>query len=491
MQKFRILSCLLALLCLIPLSACSSSNDSVSSDSTSSEGASIEASASSEAVSETAAAFLPDRDYEGREFVIVQDGWPEYDVFYDSALTGEIVDDAAYYRNLTVSEKYDLNITYKVSVHTYDVLTNLTKSIQAGDGAWDLVSGASPYIAIPLAQGVFSDLANMEYIDLSRQSWCANINDDSMIAGRLYMGTGYFDMPTVTRAEVVFFNSDVAENYGLGNLYQLVGDGSWTFDKLSELAAKTAVDLDGNGVWDETDQYGLTAQYDLVADSYLSSGYSYVKTDEDGNVTLSGYDDRFIEAGRKIYNILNGSEWYYSGYTFGEKRNTDNMFSVFTGGRSLFLINMLQCAQQTDLRDMGTYGILPTPKFTEDQESYGSVVAPFSTSIPADVKDAECSAIIFQALSDESFSSVLPAYYDIALSNKYLNDEESIRMLDLISHNTVSDFIYLYGEAAAVDIPVVYSFGLYENYPSWYASNEAKVNQYLSDFIENVKAFVN
>ena len=47
--------------------------------------------------------------------------------------------------------------------------------------------------------------------------------------------------------------------------------------------------------------------------------------------------------------------------------------------------------------------------------------------------------IILEALACESYKSVVPAYYEIALKTKYTRDEDSARMLDIIFENRVFD----------------------------------------------------
>ena len=49
---------------------------------------------------------------------------------------------------------------------------------------------------------------------------------------------------------------------------------------------------------------------------------------------------------------------------------------------------------------------------------------------------------ILEALSAESRRLVIPAYYEISLQTKYLRDEGSVIMLDIILANQVNDIMY-------------------------------------------------
>ena len=89
-----------------------------------------------------------------------------------------------------------------------------------------------------------------------------------------------------------------------------------------------------------------------------------------------------------------------------------------------------------------------------------------------------------EALTAESFRSVLPAYYDIALSQKFLNDKDSVEMLDIVFENTCCEFSYMFNGGWGAEIAL--SVGLNENYASWYASKMKPYNKMLTKMIEKI-----
>jgi len=96
------------------------------------------------------------------------------------------------------------------------------------------------------------------------------------------------------------------------------------------------------------------------------------------------------------------------------------------------------------------FGILPLPKFDEDQKNYYSVVNPYTgvmLGVPKSASELERVSIILEAMCAESKYTLQPAYYDIVLQRKYTRDEESSEMLDIIFNSRV------------YDIGSVYSFG--------------------------------
>ena len=74
------------------------------------------------------------------------------------------------------------------------------------------------------------------------------------------------------------------------------------------------------------------------------------------------------------------------------------------------------------------FGILPVPKFDENQKNYGHSVSIHNSGIltvPLNAVELEMTGILLEALAAESRYVVIPAYYDIVLKDKYTRDVES------------------------------------------------------------------
>ena len=120
----------------------------------------------------------------------------------------------------------------------------------------------------------------------------------------------------------------------------------------------------------------------------------------------------------------------------------DNEYrNLFSDGHGLFFWTRMD--EVTTLRGMETdFGILPTPKYEESQENYISFVSQHIMglmSIPATATDLNRTGIILEALAAESYYTLTPAYYDVALKSKASRDDESAEMLDIIFSNRVYD----------------------------------------------------
>ena len=65
-------------------------------------------------------------------------------------------------------------------------------------------------------------------------------------------------------------------------------------------------------------------------------------------------------------------------------------------------------------------------------------------AIPKTVKDTKFVGTIVEALSAETWKTVTPTFYEIALKTRYLRDSESKEVLDIIIDGRTFDFGYIY-----------------------------------------------
>jgi hypothetical protein len=122
---------------------------------------------------------------------------------------------------------------------------------------------------------------------------------------------------------------------------------------------------------------------------------------------------------------------------------------AFVGGRAMFYSEVLQCV--TRMRESETdFGMLPWPKFDQAQENYYSFMvaaAGHAVALPATLKESHMTSIVLDAMAAKSMDTLTVAYYDKALTQKYMRDETSIRMLDMILGSRIFDQAhhYMYG----------------------------------------------
>ena len=137
------------------------------------------------------------------------------------------------------------------------------------------------------------------------------------------------------------------------------------------------------------------------------------------------------------------------------------------------------------------YGILPLPKFDEEQAFYrtSSRNTHNSFSMPVTCADPDTAGAVLEALSSSNHEKVLPAYFETALKTKYSRDDDSARMYDLIRESMFLDFGYTYCNATGNAIATVFRGAFNGNrVASLLASNKEVLETTLRDYIEEVRS---
>jgi len=137
------------------------------------------------------------------------------------------------------------------------------------------------------------------------------------------------------------------------------------------------------------------------------------------------------------------------------------------------------------------YGVLPYPMLNEAQESYGTRVQDALSlwCIPIDAKDPDMSAAVMEALAAQSWRTVTPAYFDIALKSRYSRDPETSAMMDLIKDSVYINFESLYNRAIGQPWFVLRNLMPQKdsNFSSYWASNKKLLAKNVDKAIKKLK----
>ena len=147
----------------------------------------------------------------------------------------------------------------------------------------------------------------------------------------------------------------------------------------------------------------------------------------------------------------------------------------------------LGTAANTKMRSFGAYGLLPSPKYVEGQEEYGSHTSPFAAALCVTTGDAKISSVILEALQIESYNIVRPAYVHSALSYKYLTDPQSVDMLNYIFTRVTTDWIYNMGSVGFAG-GIQLCIGREPMLASFMQTKVGAVQQGLEDFLDSIEA---
>ena len=349
--------------------------------------------------------------------------------------TGEALSDAMFRRNRRMEERFGFNLVLTGFGGPGPVRDAARRSIQAASDDFDLALTV-PQNALPMAQeGMLEMIDRIPHINLSKPWWDQDMNRDFSIGRRVFFTVSDFSFNQYSVTLPIIFNKQIHSDLGLDCPYQLVREGRWTIDRFAEQGRMGLRDLNGDGIFDANDQWGFASISHIYTIGFLNGmGARYIVKDADDmpvlNINTEGFIQRFLAA----FDVLT-EDWVYDFHRPNTPTRTETMF---LNNQALFWLELMNWA--TILRGMDNdFGILPTPKFNEQQEYHISGAGnPQVMIIPVTTSDLERTGIILEALSAESRLTTREVYFDTMLVNQIMNrDEDSAEMLDIIFANRV------------------------------------------------------
>lgn len=389
---------------------------------------------------ETATSYDPsvnisDADYGGYEFKFLNSSEIFYMYIYlDPDLSGDVLDDACFARNLEVEQQF--NITITEDSHHYSDLASYAKTlILADEDAYDAMYIPASDLTPLISENLFYDLLEIEELKIGNIWWDQPLITRNIVEERLFYATSDLNLMAFEGIWAMYFNEDMMLELGLDLPFDLALNGKWTYDALNQYCSAAAnlngdksfaFDVDGNST------YGLV---NSNTSGYLAYGMGaeFCSRDENGRYHFTATTDpEFLSVWEGIISLF-GPEDGRVICTSGEDLEDNGYYGVFKAERALFIHGELKGA--TMLREWdGNFGLLPQPKFDESQETYNSNIFYncLSFCIPHTNTNLERTGVIVDYLTYLSYAEVMPRYYDIHVALKALGRQESIDVLALI-----------------------------------------------------------
>ena len=384
-------------------------------------------------------------DYGGREFRIVTHIPTEFQIEEEERNQGDLIKDAKFARNETVEKRFNVKLTLGYTGTYAEVSSYVSKTVLAGSDEFDLLLGMAVDTGSLVLKKLFLNWYDIENINFEKPWWAASNTDELTVDGVCPLAVSDFNFTSITSTYCMAFNKNLAASYEMGDLYKTVLDGKWTFDKLLELVKGVYVD-DGNDKRDSADFYGMAHGNGSQMNTYLWSFDNPVCTkDEDGVPQISIKTDKINNIVTDLYDLIynTGGVYYENDAVSGSSYPTD----MFLAKKAIFVPCQLGSFTSTGFRNFeDDYGVLPYPKYDENQAEYHTMADGYHTvlAIPKTVKDTAFVGTIVEALSAETWKTITPTFYEIALKTRYLRDSESKEIMDLIIDGRTFDFGYIY-----------------------------------------------
>lgn len=475
-SKFIIL--FLLFLIFICLSACSS--EETISDET--ETAAITVTSESE----IPAPDIPPIDGEGYTFTILTNDNYNYNFRLHMEDDGDTLNTASYQRNLALSEKYNINFDV-VEDSTYPNL--LKNSVLAADCAYDFIlPHATVGVASMLTDQLLYNWNDLDYVDFTKPWWNSSMTENLAIGNNLFYVSG--DIVLAWQGMMaVLFNKAFLEDFNIEiELYQNFYDGKWTYDVMNSIIKGMASDVNGDGIMNAEDRYGLLASQGSSYADMFAMGQRITTRDENGLPVLCLNSEHMTSVIQKYYDTVFGADTFQNSFS-STTYATGNYRAMILESRS-FLSELDIGSLHAYLREIEfDFGILPLPKYNEAQKNILIFCGAGLIGIPAIVTDIELVGAIAEDMSYYSYKYLRPAFFDIVLQNKAVRDEDSYKVLQIMHENKTFDFGFNFdstGLAYSILNNVVINKKS-TDFASYYQTIETKITKALDDVVDAFK----
>ena len=475
----KILSFSVSLLIILTLLFSCSENKSGSD-----EGSTNTTSSISEADSDEKSIYdnLPKGNYDGYDFKILNsESNFAFTAMSVEELTGEALYDAIYERNSIISENLNVNIT-EIVLNWDEIPKAIREQVMSGDHIYDIICN-EVHLIVPFAEEqMFIDAGTVSTLSLDMPWWNQPAMESLKIGNKLNFLYGDLHFMLYECYFPIVFNKSLIADMSLDDLYEVVDNQEWTLEKMNSYMRVASIDLNGDGIHDIEDQFGLGMYQHNTLSFYHASNISLIEKDADNIPVYKGLTENLTATFTKISEqIFADKNLYFFESTpkFGSLEN--GVHTNFNNGHILFYIEPLGSLKK--FRDVDfEIGVIPLPKFDAGQENYRSYIyhGASAITIPITNNNLDMTGSILEHMAAESHRSVMPVYFNVTLAFKYIQDEASQKMLDIMFSN------------GQFELSRVYNWGSFANSvidctvktPDKWSSNLAKFDESLPIAIE-------
>lgn len=430
---------------------------------------------------------LPKRDWGGAVFNVLctTQTAPFYDVNEEDG--GNSVSASVLSRNKAANDRYGITIKHKQmdgnKTGEEAFATEIRTSVLADKG-YDLIVGQNYYCLPAAVEGNLQDLATSTYLHWDEAWYSQKINENAVVNGKIFGASGTYIMSQISYAMATFYNKELWLQSGFtDDLYGLVRDKKWTYEKLNEYVAGQFQDSNHNDNIDKEDHFGYVYNMHGVAASIAAAGLPITTKDADGKLTvLDYYSPRLVQVFESYYAFYNDAVDAF-------KMNDDFDPAVMLGaGRTLFACAQLGVLNDcTELKDSKFHvGVLPMPLYDTTQKDYVTYTMRWELFyIPVNA-DFDRSTIVLEYLNYASEQLIIPAYWEMALNKRAADAPQDSEMMYIVKDALWYDFVTFYNHVIPMRDAVA---SLINNRNSrianWWKSNKETYQQELDKVIND------
>ena len=367
----------------------------------------------------------------------------------DTEYPTALLDQALYRRQEKVQERFGVTLVREYHPGSWEFrkefVSNLAKSVQLNDHAYDLVDQYLPAAGLAATQNLYLDLTEVPNLDFEKPWWASRLLETATVGSKLYFATGDISATFFINIHCIFANTQLYDRLNLSqyvdgrSIYEVVRNYDWTLETMLLLALNHVDTNEGN--------FGFTADNIVQADAFFYGGnFIMVKTDDNNLPSLS-----------PDLTSQQLSNWYDD----VQKIFTDEYedvsckagSNVFKQKKSLFHASTLSSSRAFAEEGL-SFTALPIPMRDPDQEQYCTTTNFYVSmfSIPADARKSDESGLIMEALASEGYRGVTDIVYYNLFKTRYSssNGVDSAGMFDLVSDSVVFDSARMFADKLAM-----------------------------------------
>ena len=398
-------------------------------------------------------------DYDGREFRIYTStnissmgkGNSNFLIEGTGETDGGLVNDAVLERNMQVEELLDITLVFTQADLTYaEVAADIRKYTQGGVDEFDLVINDIYAYAELLIEGNFRNVLEEECVfDFERPYWYKDYMDDlRLMDGYQYVLAGDYFIDILRDAHLLLLNKQIYMDYynrSADELYDVVTNFEWTYDKMNEIISDKYADKNLNGIKDKGDQFGFM-EPEFWGGSIpfsVSGNPTFITRGEDGEPEVVLHEgDRANQLAAAMSNLFNNDS--ASVNLTGDV----DLLTAFTQDECLIVgYQRLGSLENAILRQMeGDAAVLPYPMLHASDKKYTTSAHDTTEmgAILATSTDLAFISTVIEVLNRETSKILIPVYYKECLQVQCVDDENAAAMIDIIHDNFDNSFILAY-----------------------------------------------
>ena len=362
-------------------------------------------------------------------------------------LESNVVNDASIERINIVEERLGVDIIEKMTKDSaagggasssyYNAVLDANN---AGTSEFHMTTGSLYNMGYLTTAGCLTDLTTLKYLNnLEGEWWSQKFNEDVSIEGSIYYAVGDISFGHINCIYLLYYNKNVQKNNDIPDLYALVDNNQWTYDKMFEITKELKEDLDNDGKYTNADAFGLVGQTSIMWAISYATDANIAKKDADGFPTLNINSDTSVTKLQSVLEYLTQDGNYL--IVDGSTTTVEQGFKTFWEDRTLFMPDHTGNIAKVIGQMTGDFGFLPHPKYDENQEDYYALISPWGglgVAVPyaLDTQYEDYVSAVMEEMAVQGKNLLTPAYIEKLCKLQKTTDERSKDMLDIIFTNS-------------------------------------------------------